>query len=661
MNQIEWTYWLAYASGLVLVILVSLEVFNEPSYKKKEPGLYKKFRPRDVTSNRLYFRSLSLYLASMGFLYTVISSSTDLGSALIGGKEVSSNLARDPVYPLLAATIVVGFQSAWYIKEVEKRLRSWLHRWAKIPQGARKTIDDLRRSKFVFDEYMKPGVLDNPDNPEFKSLADLDLSVLKSDFEKKWAKICCVVYSLRTSRETPACPAGGVDSTCYNDHFFDEYDDEWKAIISLHRGLANAISRYWEMHEYSSKKAADLNQTRDTIMEDLHFLQERLYAFIACAVRSRQPSESEVATALNKFGFRLLKEEARPVDLLAIINTFGFSAVLVLIGVHVAGWYFAEFSPWDLQDIRYVPQTSLDKFFWPVATFLYHGTAVWVALCYRKRRIRKNRWEAWEGNSPSRPHLSYIWAAVLGALAGYLVLVVLGMIDLGMRVLMKQELNFLHELLTVLLSNFAWIFLGAISAWSAVYYRDTPVEELTLRRRLLIPLVQGLVMGLVGYVSTEAYTGSWLFFNDTKVPAGFEDLNNLNTAYALFLGTLLFLIGAFMGYYFPKRKVWLSRKIFDWLGTWEMSQEDGEIFSITLEPDNIARTDFPGRGSGYWSVACDRVRIKWESGWIDYISRGRKRYMKQGFDSEASVQSPPSHCTPVAKAINLKMGHSIGR
>lgn len=642
------TYWLAFAFGFTLVLLVSLEVFNEPSYKKTERGLYKKFRPRDVTSNKLYFRSLILYLASMEFLYTAISSSTELGLALKNSK-ISSNLAHDPTYPLLAATIVVGFQSAWYIKEIEKRLRAWLHKWAKIPEGARRTIDDLRRSRFVFDRYMEPSILGNRDNLEFESIRELNLSPFESELEKKWTKICCILYSLRISRENSVCPTGGVDSTCYDDHFFDEYLEEYKEIKSLHRGLANSITRYWEQVKSSGQGSTELERTRETIMEDLNFLQERLYAFIACAVRSRQPSESEVATALNKFGFRLSKEGAPPVDLLAVINAVGFSAVLVLIGVNIADWYFQSFGSSLLQNSRYVPQSEFDKILWPLATFLYHGVAVSIALFYRKRKVGQNKWESWEGNSPSRPYLRYIWAALFGGLGGYFVLVILSLIDFGVRALLGQELSLLHELPLIFLDNLIWISLGGISAWCAVYYRDTPVEELTKGRRVLMPLLQGLVMGLLGYISTRVYTELWHFFSGVPDPTIYARLDG---AYAIFVGTMLFLIGGFMGYYFPKRRIWLSNKIFQWVGSWEVSQEEGEIFSMTLKPDKTAITDIPGRGRGHWAVAGDRVRIRWQNAWIDYISKEADHYMKYGYQSEASVELPPNQTAIVQKMVH---------
>ena len=147
MDSQSW-FWLALGFGALLVLGTSLEKFGEPTYASSDDQPYTKIRPRFVTSNDRFLLSQILYVVLMEIIYLGIAlypNHEELGR-LLGANDFEGNLG----YPLFAATIVIGGQNAKYINRIEHWFRSWCHRWAKIPGGARETIKSLRRATFDY-------------------------------------------------------------------------------------------------------------------------------------------------------------------------------------------------------------------------------------------------------------------------------------------------------------------------------------------------------------------------------------------------------------------------------------------------------------------------------------------------------------------------------
>ena len=149
----------AFLFGLAMVLATSVEVFNEPSYAQQPGRPYTKMKPKFVTLKKKYNRALIVYLFIIVFMYSAVAFFPDIGEALANGTINSRGMFNNPTWPLLAVSLVVGFQSALGLKKIERWSRSWLHKWARIPEGARDTTDSLRRSKFNFDEYDNPSIL----------------------------------------------------------------------------------------------------------------------------------------------------------------------------------------------------------------------------------------------------------------------------------------------------------------------------------------------------------------------------------------------------------------------------------------------------------------------------------------------------------------------
>jgi hypothetical protein len=542
---------------------------------------------------------------------------------------------------------VVGFQSGFWIKEVERRVRRWLHMWAKIPHGARSTIARLRRSDFAFDAYRVPEVLGAP---EFQTVAKKDFDDSSPRILRKWGRMCCVLYNLRASREGDTPTVGSFDDTCYDDNFFAEYEEDYEEIRLLHRNLAPSIERYKRIKAASPRD--DLTTTEQAIEGDLEVLMMKLYSFVVCAVRSRQSKETGVATALNALGFRLSDPQPTPVDWFGIICVVFFAAMISFLGAYAIDLYFRPDSFDDelVEQLRYIPQDPVKRILWPISTFLYLGIAIAVGRMYRRSRVRKDDWLHWHGDDIDRPYLKYIFAGVLAAGAGYVVLVMMNGLDRAIDLNTAITDDAWSVLVEVLVLSLAWIMVGGIAAARAVYYRDTPAPQLTFWWRVWFVWLDAISMGAVAFISTELYTYLWLHFHQ-----GIGDLaqiEQINTQYSFLIAILVGFMGALIGFYFPRRQLQQVNRDAPWTGAWRLQDAAGTPHSITLAPGGRASTDLYPDGKGQWSLGDDQsqVQIAWSSGWIDVLERRGKRHKKVAYRSGSSLYSDPTHVWEIEHA-----------
>lgn len=641
-------FWFAFGFGFLLVFLVSIEVFDTPTYLKRERDAFRKFRPSFVTFNRLYARALFIYLLLMEFIYVGLSFSPSLADTVLNlGEGVD---ASSPAYPLLAASVLVGFQNAFLIKEVERRLRKWLHRWAKIPHGARTTVAELRRSDFLFEAYADPLARREPelttvDEHDIIPKAGKGTDPRTERILKKWARICCVLYNLRASRDGDATTVGGFDASCYDDNFFDEYDEEYNEIRFLHRGLANAISRFKQQKDTLSP--GNLEATQEAIESDLNELLTRVYCFTACAVRSRQKKESEVITALNALGFRVPSIRPVAVDILGVLTLCAFAALISLLGAYFVEWQFAKFESGLVAMVRYIPKDPVERILWPVSTFLYFLAAIWVCLSYRSAKVERKVWVARDGGLSSRPYLRYIWASALAGCAAFLVLSVLGFAELYINWERLGQRDPVNAVAKVLVPNAIWIVVAAIAGWSVLYYRDASSAELTAQRRATMIAVQAVAMGGVAYLSTELYCYLWLTFSDIRT----GPFDELNRHYSGVIAVLVAVIGAMIGYYFSRRRIRQYRLEESWLGRWRLDTEKGDRYVIDLYPDGHATTNLYANGQGTWKLDDDQARIAvvWSSGWTDFLVRSDTEHRKIAYRTGNAVHLDPTEIVKIVK------------
>ena len=543
MEPISYSFFIAYLLGLFMVIASSAEVFNQPSYQMEEHKYYTKVKPKFITLKRKYRQTLMFYLLIMGVLFTAISFFPDFAKALLldeAQKQELDRMAGSPAFPLLAASLLLGFQNAYYLKNFEEKFRRLLHRWAKIPSGARDTIDSLKGAKFDFSKYKKEDVIKQK---EFVGVKMEDFDAKFSAVQTKWAKICCLVFSFRLSEECSFDEFQPIMAGCYGANFFEEYRQEYDEIIRMHRSLSYAVANIMNESDSSADKI---------LHDDLHELLDRIYTFIACAVKSHKSTDSEVLTKLGQLGFKFAPLPARTAVLHPMIKLSGFIASAVLIILLVSEVFLAGLFSSDLtKNLPFFPRSFTDTLFWAIGATFFLGASALMALAYRRSSRKRNKWKPPDHEEDERPVPKYLISAVIGGVTGYFITILLGSMDLVVSSWLHLEKTYGDTFLGIVVNNLVWIIVSAATAVFAVYHYDTYFSEKSKSTFVKEALIQAITMAGLAFISALAYTEIWKTFNQYPY---LDSYSRIALAFSGLIAFILLCIGGFMGYLFPSNK-----------------------------------------------------------------------------------------------------------
>ena len=551
MATLDIVTYLAFSIGLIIVVSTSVDIFNQPSYSRNPGKPYTRIKPRFVTLKKKYKRALRLYLLAIAAIYSIITFCPEVLSGLGADDAALKKVVSSPAWPLAAVSFVIGLQSLVFIKQFETLCRSRLHKWAKIPEGARETIDRLRRGAFNFNLYNNGNVMHQQ---EFSHVKPSDFEKEQSSLEHKWAKICCILFNLRMAGKPEADMPAGFSPSAYDTDFFLEYSEEYQDIETLHERLSNTVHLYQKLEEGEKKDQQGSFQTlRESLEKDLDDLLERVYTFIACAVRSKQSTESEVYATLNHLGFSLPSSKEKPIDLDALITFLGSAAMLIVLAVLTGTYVFPLFiKPEIMAAADYMKGGSVIAIVWAVSIICCHGSAAWAALSYRKDRIAKKNWEE-PGGISTRPLRNYLVSALRGGLVGFLFLMVIILIYLAINkgaILDDLQLT-AQEFFKMVLTNLIWIVAISCTGWFAVYHYDTHYEESSKPDYPAKVGLQAVAMAVIGLICAMVYTEIWHYYNPRQ-GLSVQDFLTVRILFSLFVACVLSLMGAVMGYWFTK-------------------------------------------------------------------------------------------------------------
>lgn len=415
--------------GAVLIIGTSWEKYQQPSIKGKKRHLYERFRPQLVTSNTRYYVSMLGYnLLMLGFyaLLVLVKDSQNVIELL--GFE---NNASAESFPLIAAMAIMGAQNLPYINKLEAVVRSWCHAWAKVPRGARQTRDEIAEGGFNFAGYINDGALKS-DQLQYVEKEDFEKG--KATTELKWARISCVLFSLERARNKEAegdqFSMRDIDAT-----LFEEYEEEYEQMLQSHRALGSAIEAFKNRKKSDAawKRSDDFRKLRESLHKDMGRLDEQLTSFVACAVRSKHTTESQVKISLAKLGFILadIPRTGISIDsviiILAIIFAIAVGTVIVSQSL-IFNPLVTELSNAQKIIPVYIPRQMLDALIWGLFTIIAHGSAIAGSHYYRRFAIRRKMWPVWTGAQKRARVSQYFLAAVMGGFFGTIALFLLGIV-----------------------------------------------------------------------------------------------------------------------------------------------------------------------------------------------------------------------------------------
>ncbi len=116
----------------------------------------------------------------------------------------------------------------------------------------------------------------------------------------------------------------------------------------------------------------------ESLEKDIDDLLERVNTFIACAVRSKQSTESEVYAILSKLGFSLPSSKEKPIDLNALITFLGSTGILIVLAVLAGSYTFPQvISPDIMAAADYMKGGAVIAVVWALSTICCHEKS-WV-------------------------------------------------------------------------------------------------------------------------------------------------------------------------------------------------------------------------------------------------------------------------------------------
>lgn len=84
-----------------------------------------------------------------------------------------------------------------------------------------------------------------------------------------------------------------------------------------------------------------------------------------------------------------------------------------------------------------------------------------------------------------------------------------------------------------------------------------------------------------------------------------------------------------------------------WSGVWQITNENGHTFCLTLDQSGLAIAD---QGvNGKWSPIGNRIIISWDNGWTDVIEPDNDGFEKRAYAPDVAIEEKPATRNRVEK------------
>jgi hypothetical protein len=401
------TTFVCVALGIVIVALFSMTKFGESTIKVEVDDFIAQLLPRYLTTHEEYSRALLGYMVSMVGILCAMSA---IGPRLLDALAPALSTYA-PVAPLGFALLLVGvLPNVPWLQDIERRIRSFWHERAFIPEAGRATAETLRAANFDFSVYRSASVLASP---SLRGIASTDFEAPRGSIEYGWARLSCLSHELGRRRD-----AGETEA--FDDEMLDRYSSDLDNIASKRRALEADMAQYRQ--EKARDPFYDNNELRNAITSAL----KKLYVLLGCAVRLKTSPSADVNAAFRSFGF-VLGPSPPPhgnQDLIIVGLTTMTASLLILTFAALAAT--SAIGLW--QPSAHFPKEPYEPFIWSLSALLVHGVAIVTAEWMRARLLRKGRWFAIAAQGRQPIAANYIRVALCCAATGYVALYLWGLI-----------------------------------------------------------------------------------------------------------------------------------------------------------------------------------------------------------------------------------------
>jgi len=539
IDEYSRAFLLAYAAGIVFLLLFCVERFDQPARK---PGSFvDNLVPRHLATHTEFLRAFLIYYFIMWSIYTLVTlagpqvmqgfagdtagfapeamvdsgSVEDSFSVRVGGGE-------DPVwFPLAVVMLLAGVSTRYPVfNSVELIVRRLTHRIIGIPDGIQKLAESLNRARidlgalveseqeFIREKYKVAT------GQELSSISDYYKNLERHRIAQiNWIRLK-FLFNIIENRRRDLPEA-------FDANVLAHYPSMWTQIKSSIYELSD--DRISEFLGINYDKADEIDKNRfDHLEEKINNTLSDLHAIIAACIAhstGRNTDLTEVMRALKLMSTPEKRQDLSNAFIAAFFVVFVF--IFIIVFATPAVLKLMNYTPTEL-----FPSDNMAAFQWATSSVFLHGAAAFAAWRYREGRQKS--WKPMNIRAASIPAAQYLTVMFLAFLAAT--------IGLGLWWFLKELFTGVQPLSMPSNEEF-WIplfgLIGAATGFWVCYSLDVAEREehVSMGRMLIQAAMQGMTTGGLCFILMTTLPGE-------RITLGFE----------LYAGIVAGLLGLIIGF-----------------------------------------------------------------------------------------------------------------
>jgi hypothetical protein len=596
---------LAVAFGAIVVGMDSWVRFDEPSYDS-QAEYFSRYKPRFSTSSRRYWRAKWGYIAAILLLFFLFALVPGFLAAFTGGAmELNKEKFGEAAVPLAAALVLLAVEKTKVLNDFERKLRGFLHAFARIPDCIRRTVAQMKSSPFNFTPRAIASLTHRLGLVAGRNSVPAHFNALlaEDDLLHTWCNVGALLTAL-SEQNRDRC---GIDLL-----FFESYRDELDSMTDRHIALVELVRQH-----LAERAGGDGGES--SVPKEIRDLRDRLYAFIACGVHSSVKTDAESLDIIKRLGFAIRPSNERKTSFVAQLAGFALMALLVvsaftsfltsMFRAHVVDHVDAAW-----QSKFPIPADTWGIFAWSWTTALFYFSAILAALALRNARVAKRQWFDITNFQRERPILRYIWPTLIGTAVGALTLTIIALNN-GPTFNSASFGDFGKAVVAAISQVLPWVPLATVMAFVAVTLSDSRLEKKRYLHVIIVRAVYGgAAMAVVGFLTAEVSV-----FEEIGASSPAE-VARAGHYLCLFIAALIGLfafvlcvIAQVAERYTARARCFVGQSI-------EVSTRQGAEFRVSFQPDGTAlllscrrceHNRTPMRWHGEWERFPEGTAVKW--------------------------------------------------
>jgi hypothetical protein len=523
--------------GAVMVGIHSWSKFDEPSSYSSQSEHFARYKPRFATSRILYTKAKVAYTSIVITIYVALSTVPGLLAAF------GVTAPTGPSVPLFVALAITTLQSVPAFKDIEQKIRGFLHALARIPERIRRAVSQMRIAPFA----ITPAAMDIQ-NRKITLLCGenmelpMSFGALMTEDEAfhTWSNTGALLTALSEENRSQT----GIDLL-----FFDYYKDELDSISAKHGILAEQIAQRLCRR---GERCGPLDSSYQVFLSNVRDLRDRLYTFVACGVISSARNAAEEVEILRSLGFSISPTSGKipmiPLLATSVIAMLVLSIITAfLVTVFRANVFSGIDETW--RAVFPIPELPFETYTWSWSAAAFYLATIFSALLVRNTRVVQRQWFDMNNLERERPVFLYATPILVGTFSGWLMLSVIAFVGgPGFNPSLPLSLSEIgQKFVRALISSALWLPVAVVMATVVVTLSDAQFGgQRSWRRNITInALAGGLLMAVVGFFNTKMVVTNLVaeHAGGAEVPQKIEQIEYFVDAFIAFnIGVITFIL-----------------------------------------------------------------------------------------------------------------------